>query len=162
MKKPNNTLQIQWQQYENTQALPPTEQSVLLAAKEALTKAYAPYSNFYVGAAVLLETGEILSGANFENAAYPMCLCAERSALANAISTFPEKVVRMMAITVQNPKQVIKTPAAPCGACRQVMVEVEYRQASDMQVILQGEQGPVYMLQSAKVLLPFHFDGSFL
>lgn len=162
MQQPNNTLQIQWQQYENPQALPATEQSLLRAAKDAVEKAYAPYSNFYVGAAVLLASGEILSGANFENAAYPMCLCAERSALANAISTFPEGIVTMMAITVRNPKQVIQTPAAPCGACRQVMVEAEYRQQSDMQVILQGEQGPVYVLASAKALLPFHFDGSFL
>jgi cytidine deaminase len=162
MQNHNNTLQIQWQQYENPQALPATEQSLLQAAKDAAEKAYAPYSNFYVGAAVLLASGEILSGSNFENAAYPMCLCAERSALANAISTFPEGIVRTMAITVRNPKQVIQTPAAPCGACRQVMVEVEYRQQSDMQVILQGERGPVYVLPSAKALLPFHFDGSFL
>lgn len=162
MQKPNNTLQIQWQQYENPQALPATEQSLLHAAKDALAKAYAPYSNFYVGVAVLLASGEILSGANFENAAYPMCLCAERSALANAISTFPQGVVTAMAITVRNPKHLILTPAAPCGACRQVMVEVEYRQQSDMQVILQGEQGPVYVLASAKALLPFYFDGSFL
>lgn len=161
MPEKKQKIEISW---ESTTAasLPSNEQALLTAANAALDKAYAPYSNFQVGAAVLLDNGETLSGANFENAAYPMCLCAERSALATAISTYPDAKVLQMAIRVRNPKKPVTTPAAPCGACRQVMVEAEYRQQGDMKIFLQGESGPVYVLPSAKILLPFYFDGSFL
>lgn len=161
MPNHNHSLQVNWQSVEAS-VLPQAEQELLAAAAQALDKAYAPYSNFYVGAAVLLDNGEVLSGANFENAAYPMCLCAERSALATAISTYPKAKILQMAIRVRNPQKPVLQPAAPCGACRQVMVEAEHRQQGDMQVLLQGESGPVYVLDSAKVLLPFYFDGSFL
>ena len=161
MPNHNHNLQVNWQSMDAA-SLSQGEQDLLDAAAQALDKAYAPYSNFYVGAAVLLDNGELLSGANFENAAYPMCLCAERSALATAISTYPQAKILQMAIRVRNPQKPVLQPAAPCGACRQVMVEAEHRQNGDMQVLLQGESGPVYILDSAKVLLPFYFDGSFL
>mgnify|MGYP000973066435 CR=1 FL=1 len=161
MSNHNHSLEVNWQSVA-ANSLPQTQQELLDAAAQALDKAYAPYSNFYVGAAVLLDNGEVLSGANFENAAYPMCLCAERSALATAISTYPQAKILQMAIRVRNPQKPVLKPAAPCGACRQVMVEAEHRQNGDIQVLLQGESGPVYVLDSAKVLLPFYFDGSFL
>ena len=91
-----------------------------------------------------------------------MCLCAERSAIATAISTYPTVAATAIAITVRSAGQAITSPAAPCGACRQVMVETEQRQGHDIRVILQGESGPVYVLDTAKHLLPFYFDGSFL
>lgn len=161
MPNHNHNLQVNWQSMDAA-SLSQGEQDLLNAAAQALDKAYAPYSNFYVGAAVLLDNGELLSGANFENAAYPMCLCAERSALATAISTYPQAKILQMAIRVRNPQKPVLQPAAPCGACRQVMVEAEHRQKGDIKVLLQGESGPVYILASAKVLLPFYFDGSFL
>lgn len=161
MPNHNHNLQVNWQSTDAA-SLSQAEQDLLDAAAQALDKAYAPYSNFHVGAAVLLDNGELLSGANFENAAYPMCLCAERSALATAISTYPQAKILQMAIRVRNPKKPVLQPAAPCGACRQVMVEAEHRQSGDIKVLLQGESGPVYVLASAKVLLPFYFDGSFL
>jgi cytidine deaminase len=161
MPNHNHSLQVNWQSV-GADSLPQNEQELLDAAAQALDKAYAPYSDFHVGAAVLLDNGEVLSGANFENAAYPMCLCAERSALATAISTYPQAKILQMAIRVRNPKKPVLQPAAPCGACRQVMVEAEHRQNGDIKVFLQGESGPVYVLDSAKVLLPFYFDGSFL
>jgi cytidine deaminase len=157
-----NRKEISWLSYRDETKLPEESQRLLQAAKEALGKAYAPYSKFQVGAALLLDNGQIVSGANFENAAYPMCLCAERSAIAAAVSTFPGVGVQKIAITVKNPAQPITQPAAPCGACRQVMVEVEQHQNSDMQVLLQGESGTVYVLESAKLLLPFYFDSSYL
>lgn len=161
MSETNKSMRVEWISVAAT-ALPAPQQQLLQAAQEALDKAYAPYSNFHVGAAVLLDNGAVLSGANFENAAYPMCLCAERSTLATAISTYPDAKVLEIAIRVRNAKSPVTTPAAPCGACRQVMVEVEHRQQHDMKVLLQGESGPVYAMETAKVLLPFYFDGSFL
>jgi cytidine deaminase len=161
MPNHNHSLQVNWQSV-SAEMLPQADQVLLAAAAKALDKAYAPYSNFHVGAAVLLDNGEILSGANFENAAYPMCLCAERSTLATVISTYPEAKILQMAIRVRNPQKPVVQPAAPCGACRQVMVEAEHRQSGDIKILLQGESGPVYVLASAKVLLPFYFDGSFL
>mgnify|MGYP005993558605 CR=1 FL=1 len=161
MPNHNHSLQVNWQSV-SAEMLPQADQVLLAAAAKALDKAYAPYSNFHVGAAVLLDNGEILSGANFENAAYPMCLCAERSTLATVISTYPEAKILQMAIRVRNPQKPVVQPAAPCGACRQVMVEAEHRQSGDIKILLQGESGPVYVLASAKVLLPFYFDGTFL
>lgn len=161
MPEHNQKMEVSWNSVD-AENLPLAEQALLNAAQDALAKAYAPYSKFQVGAAVLLDNGKTLSGANFENAAYPMCLCAERSALATAISTYPDAKVVQMAIRVRNPQKPVTQPAAPCGACRQVMVEAEHRQKGDIKILLQGESGPVYVLSSAKTLLPFYFDGSFL
>lgn len=162
MKKNTQQLTIHWQSYKTPDALPVQEQQLLAAAGAALDKAYAPYSHFRVGAALLLEDGTIISGANYENAAYAMCLCAERSAIATAVSTQPGQKIKTMAITVENEQKPIHQPAAPCGACRQVMVETELRQEWDMKVILRGQQGPIITVDSARALLPFYFDGSFL
>ena len=155
-------MEVTWQSYHDEQELSPEQQALIQEATKALDKAYAPYSNFHVGAAVRLDNGEVLSGANFENAAYPMCLCAERTTLAAAVSTHPDSVVKAMAITVRNPEKAIEQPAAPCGACRQVLVEAESRQSADIEILLKGETGPIYVLSNAKILLPFYFDGSFL
>lgn len=157
-----NHKEISWISYPNEAALPTIEQTLIAEARKALDKAYAPYSKFQVGAALLLANGKVISGANFENAAYPMCMCAERSAIAAAVSTYPTTNIQKIAITVRNPAKPVTEPAAPCGACRQVMVETEQRQLQDMDVILQGESGSVIVLDSAKQLLPFYFDGSYL
>jgi cytidine deaminase len=162
MENKHRQLEIKWKVFADETAVSANQKNLLAAAKTALEKAYAPYSKFQVGAALLLSNGAIVSGANFENAAYPMCLCAERMALATAVSSYPEARITHIAITVCNPAKAVSQPAAPCGACRQVMVEVEQRQGGDMEVLLQGEQGEVMVLQSAKMLLPFYFDGSFL
>ncbi|MEL7021021.1 MAG: cytidine deaminase, partial [Bacteroidota bacterium] len=123
---------------------------------------HAPYSNFYVGAAVLLQNGQILNGANQENAAYPMCLCAERVALASAHAQHPDSPVVAIAITVKNPAQVINQPAAPCGACRQVICETEQRYQQSMQIVLRGETGEIFVFEGGKDLLPIGFDQSYL
>ena len=138
------------------------DRKLLAAAKKALLKSYSNYSNFKVGAAVLLENGEIINGANQENAAYPLCLCAERVALAAASTNYPESPVTAIAVTVKNPIHKITTPAAPCGACRQVMSETEDRYKNKMRVILQGEAGDIYQIASAKDILPLFFTGNYL
>ncbi len=146
----------------NTTELDIKDKNLLIEARNALDKSYSNYSHFKVGAAVLLENGEIINGANQENAAYPLCLCAERVALAAASSLYPESPVKAMAITVKNPKNKVTTPAAPCGACRQVMSETEDRYGNKMKVIMQGEEGDIYQVESVKDLLPLFFTGNFL
>lgn len=148
--------------YENLEDLPLDDQKLLLKAKAALPNAYAPYSGFQVSAAVLLENGEILIGTNQENASYPMCLCAERVALAAAHAEFPGVPVLKIAIAVKSAHKIVDQPASPCGACRQVICETEFRYKNLIQIILQGETGAIYKLQSGKDLLPLAFDGDFL
>ena len=141
----------------------PEEIANLVAkAKEATNTSYAPYSNFYVGAAALLDDGTIIIGSNFENASYPLCLCAERVALASVHSQYPGAVVKMMAVTARNPKAVLSEPVAPCGACRQVLLEYEQKQKSEIKIIMFGEEGRIAICKSAASLLPMAFDHSFL
>ena len=154
--------EVQWKVYSTQADLPQSWSSLLAEARTALAKAHAPYSQFQVGAAVRLVNGEVLSGANFENAAYPMCLCAERSAIAAAVSTFPQDAIEAMAITVRNVNNPVLMPAAPCGACRQVLVETEMRQQHNIELLLAGEEGKAWVFRTAKELLPFYFDGSLL
>ena len=131
-------------------------------AAKALNDAYAPYSNFYVGAAVLLEDGTVVKGSNFENASYPLCLCAERVALGSVHSQYPGAVVKSIAVTAKNPKQAVIEPVAPCGACRQVLLEYEQKQGSPLQVIMFGESGKVVICESSEQLLPMAFGHKFL
>ncbi len=148
--------------YKDDSELDAHDRQLLLAAKATLAQAYAPYSGFRVAAAVRLENEVIITGANQENAAYPMCLCAERVALAAAHAQYPGITVQSIAITVQNERQPVGRPAAPCGACRQVICETEFRFKTPISIILQGETGEIYKFQSGQDLLPFSFDGDFL
>ena len=157
-----HTFQIQFKVFDTLKELSKSDQLLLKHAKKALKHSWSPYSNFKVGAAVLLKNGKILEGSNQENAAYPMCLCAERTALGAAASVFPKSPIMTIAITVRNPDLLINSPAAPCGACRQVICETESKHQQTIKVILRGEKGPIYIFKSAKDLLPFGFDASFL
>ncbi len=148
--------------YETVEELSDIDRQLLQRAKEALNDSYSPYSNFKVGAALLLKNGEIIGGSNQENASYPLCLCAERVAISAADAMFNGIPILAIAVTVKNPKQVIKEPASPCGACRQVMCETEMKHRQNMRVLLQGEIGEIYEFESAKGLLPLSFDGSYL
>jgi cytidine deaminase len=141
--------------------LPTEKQDLLERALLNTQRAYAPYSNFYVGAALLLENGKTIDGANQENASYPMCTCAETTALVNAAVNFPNTPVRCIAVTVRAAKP-IESPVSPCGKCRQQLIEQELKQEKEIEIILRGETGPIYTFSSAKILLPFYFDGSAL
>ncbi len=138
------------------------DQELLAAATAALGHSYSPYSHFKVAAAARLEDGTVVTGWNTENASYPMCLCAEPATLAAAASQRPGMAVVALAITVKSARQVVSAPASPCGACRQQLHEHESRFGKPMQLILQGETGPVYVFDSAGHLLPFGFSGSLL
>lgn len=147
----------------NTEDLPSAEDKALLEeAHQALRKSYSPYSQFRVAAALLLANGQIISGANQENAAYPMCLCAEQVALSAASSMYPGVAIKSMAIVVNSAKHLVDRPAAPCGACRQIICETEMRQNLPIALWLQGATGEVFHLKSGRDILPLSFDGSFL
>ncbi len=150
------------QVFENEAELPGQEGVLMREAHEALAKSYAPYSKFNVGAALLLANGELISGANQENAAYPMCLCAERVALGAATAVYPGVTVTAIAITIKSSHQVVNRPAAPCGACRQVICETANKQGQPIVVLIKGETGPIYRFNDAVDLLPLSFDSSYL
>lgn len=130
--------------------------SLVEASRKATESAYAPYSNFHVGAAVLLENGEIFSGNNQENAAYTNGLCAERTALFYANSKYPDVAVKMIAISAYTNGDFTKDVCSPCGSCRQVLIEVENRFEESVVVLMTGKD-LVYEVDSAKALLPLSF-----
>ena len=133
------------------------EQQLVEAAKKATTRSYAPYSHFHVGAAALLANGEIISGTNQENAAYPSGICAERTTLFYANSQHPQEAVKALAIAARTSEgHWTETPISPCGACRQVMTETENRCGKPMKVLLCSAQ-EVFVIESAKDLLPVSF-----
>jgi len=156
------TIETTIQVHESTNSLSDSDTAILKAAKKALDDSYSPYSKFQVGAALVLENGKIIPGSNQENASYPLCLCAERIALGAAASQYPRIPVVAMAVTIKNAKFHIDQPVSPCGACRQVLLETEFMHKKDMRIVLQGESGDIYVLNSAKDLLPLYFDGTFL
>lgn len=131
-------------------------------AIEARGNAYAPYSKFSVGAALLLDNGEIVLGNNQENAAYPSGMCAERVAIWKAGSTFPGVKIIKLAITASSTITKVNKPVGPCGACRQTLSEFEINQKQPFQVIFMGEVGEVVKTTSLLSLLPFSFDNSYL
>lgn len=133
------------------------QKSVVEAAKRATLGSYAPYSRFNVGAAVLLDNGEIVTGSNQENAAYPSGICAERTALFYAGAHFPEAKVRKMAIIASQNGEFTEKLCSPCGACRQVMLESQYRAGAPVEVMMCGRE-EIYIAPSVDALLPFGFD----
>ncbi len=125
-------------------------------AKEATKNSYANYSHFNVGAALRLENGDIIIGANQENAAFPSGLCAERTAVFAAQAQHPDQPIEALAIAAKNVNGFIKEPISPCGPCRQVILEVEDRYKKPVRIILYGTDG-IYIIKSVKDLLPFSF-----
>lgn len=135
------------------------EKNLIDLAKKASNKSYAPYSKFQVGAAVLLENGEIITGNNQENAAYPSGLCAERVTLFFANANFPDVPVKIIALAAQAGGDFTESQVAPCGACRQVILETENRFDTPIRLLMYGKEG-VYIVNSIKDILPLHFDKS--
>lgn len=131
-------------------------------AVEARKKAYAPYSKFNVGCALLLENGKIILGNNQENAAYPSGMCAERVAIWKAGSEFPNMTVKKIAITAASSQTKVDKPVGPCGACRQTLSEYEINQKTPIEILFMGEVGKIIKTESLLSLLPFSFDSSYL
>ncbi len=150
-------LKIEVEEYASIEKLPLELKTLSQSAIEARQNAYAPYSNFHVGAAVLLENGVTIQGNNQENAAYPSGLCAERVALFYANAHYPDSPVKALAICAGKEAEITVEPVSPCGSCRQVIVETEHRYNKPMKVILIG-QNKVYVLKSGSDLLPINFS----
>ncbi|WP_340066149.1 cytidine deaminase [Ascidiimonas aurantiaca] len=148
--------------YEDMLSLPPEIQSLMDEAVLARKRAYAPYSKFNVGAAILLENGEVVTGNNQENASYPSGLCAERVAVYYAGARFPRVSIKAIAVTAASETYEVKNPAPPCGACRQSLLEYEVKQKADIPVYFMGAAGTVIYSASVRNLLPLSFDNSFL
>jgi cytidine deaminase len=144
--------------YDTWSQLEKADIKLLERAKENQAYAYAPYSNFLVGAAIRMADGQILDGFNIENAAYPMCLCAERTVMAHAIANDPNGVIEALAVIGGN----LDLPAFPCGACRQVMAEMALRQAMPFKVLVASLSDKVYIVREPNSLLPHAFDSGFL
>ena len=148
--------------YDNPDELNAQDAELLQYAHKAAQNAYAPYSRFHVGAAVRLANGKIVSGNNIENAAYPSGLCAERVTLFSAQAQYPGVAIEAIAVTAHSEKTLVDEPIAPCGACRQVMVEVEKVSQCKLRILCQGETGPVMAFDGIETLMPFFFVDKFL
>ena len=136
--------------------LPGHIKELIKAAKAAIGNSYSQYSQFCVGAALRLEDGTIIKGANQENAAFPVTMCAERAAIFNAQSNLPQLAITHIAIAAKNNDGFTREPVTPCGSCRQVMLEMEHRYKRDITVYLCGRD-KVYRIDSVKDLLPLSF-----
>jgi cytidine deaminase len=140
--------------------LGPEEKQLVELSREMTAKAYAPYSEFFVGAAVLLENGEIIKGSNQENGAYPSGLCAERVAVFAASAMFPGMPMKMIAVSAKSPRLSMDAPVSPCGACRQVMLEYETLQERPIKLLLSKENGKILVIEKVEDLLPLSFSGN--
>lgn len=155
-------IHITASQFENFEALSSEDQMLMQEAIKARANAYAPYSNFQVGAALLLEDGIVVTGSNQENAAYPSGMCAERVAVWKAGASYPNKKILKLAISASSLKKEVNKPVGPCGACRQSLSEYEMNQKSPFSILFMGQSGPIIKVASLQDLLPFSFDADFL
>jgi len=150
-------FEFSFEVYDDIDELNENDRLLLNEARNATKKAYAPYSNFYVGAAAKLSNGEIVTGSNQENASFPVGICAERVLLGAASSLYPGTPIETMAVSYQS--NIVKSdhPISPCGMCRQALQEFEGRMQKPVRLILGGMEGKIYIIKSASQLLPLAF-----
>ena len=154
--------EFEYEQLEHAGRLSISDQALLNAAIKATETAYAPYSNFKVGAAALLSTGQIIIGSNQESTSFPVGICAERTLLNSIGSQYPNATILAMAISYDPLNKPSVEPISPCGMCRQSLLDFENRYGAPIKIILAGIQGQVMVISSASNLLPFGFDGKVL
>jgi len=152
-----NKIEINYKVFDDINELAKEDAWLLSEAREVTKQAYAPYSNFYVGAIAKLVNGEIVAGTNQENASFPVGLCAERVLLASASSLYPEVAIETMAISYHSGNGNSNQPIAPCGMCRQSLQEYEIRVKKPIRLILAGLEGKVFVFDKAGYLLPLGF-----
>ena len=150
-------ISVSYTEYEKTDELDRDDLELVIAARESALNAYAPYSNFKVGAAVRLEKGTIVRGANVENAAFPSGICAERNALSNSITNYPDEKPVAIAIASFAGNEFTEDLPSPCGSCRQVIAEEEVRTGNKIRIILSGKD-KTQILESISHLLPMQFN----
>ncbi|MFV0604968.1 MAG: cytidine deaminase [Niabella sp.] len=144
--------------YNNSEELPDDDKLLLLQAQKATEKAYAPYSKFKVGCVAKLQNGRIVTGTNQENASYPVGICAERALLATVGTQYVNQPINTLAISYRAEEGKNNHPISPCGMCRQALTEYETRTGKPIRLILSGIEGKVYVINSAKDLLPLAFS----
>jgi len=150
-------ISISYLEFEKAEELDHKDLELIIAARETAANAYAPYSHFRVGAAIRLESGIIVCGANVENAAFPSGLCAERSCISNSVSNHHNDKPVALAIAAMNKDGLTEYPVSPCGSCRQVIAEEESRSGNQIKIILSGKY-KTFILESIRSLLPLQFD----
>ena len=153
----NKEIKIAYIEFDSLDQLDSEDRKLADAAIEAISQSYAPYSNFNVGAAVMFEDGEIVKGANQENAAYPSGMCAERTAMYYASASNPDKNMKSIAIAAGQNGQMCKNPVSPCGACRQVMAQYQTKGGRPLAILLIGAD-KIWKFEKVEDLLPLIFD----
>ncbi len=153
----NKEIKISYMEYDSIEQMNPEDRELAQAAINATKHSYAHYSKFNVGAAVMLEDGEIITGSNQENAAYPSGLCAERTAMFYASANRPDKAMTKIAVAAGQDGKLCDSPATPCGACRQVMAQYQTKGGRNMEIILVGGR-KVWKFEKVDDILPFIFD----
>lgn len=146
--------------YDSAEELIEQDAWLVNEAREVTAAAYAPYSNFNVGAVAKLANGQIVAGTNQENASYPVGLCAERVLLSSAASLYPQVAIDTIAISYNNINGESNHPISPCGICRQSLVEYEERTKQPIRLILSGMEGKVIIIKTAGLLLPLSFGSA--
>jgi len=150
-------FEFEYNVYDDISELDKSGIFLLNKARSVTAKAYAPYSNFFVGAAAILENGETVVGTNQENASYPVGICAERVLLGNAATMHPNIAIDTMAISYDSKTLKSDHPISPCGMCRQALIEYETRTTKPIRLILSGQQGKIIIVKTVSSLLPFAF-----
>ena len=150
-------IKITYQEYDSMDQLSPMDRELVEAAIQATEGSYAPYSKFNVGAAVRLDSGLIVKGSNQENAAYPSGICAERTAMFYASTSYPENAMTDIAITASQEGVMCANPVTPCGACRQVMAQFQIKGGRPMSILLVGAN-KIWKFEKVEDLLPLIFD----
>jgi cytidine deaminase len=156
MHKTKN-ISISYVEYENLEELNQNDRELVLLARETALNAYAPYSRFRVGAAIRLESGKVVLGANVENAAFPSGICAERNAISNMVSNHKNDKPLAIAIAALTDDGITVDSVSPCGNCRQVLAEEESRSGTKIRIILSGKN-KVLVIESISSLLPLQFN----
>lgn len=152
-----NKFEFQYEVYSDSSELNEKDSRLLAEARKVTEQAYAPYSNFHVGAVALLDNGEIVKGTNQENASYPVGICAERVLLGSAATLYPDIPIKTIAISYNSEEIKSDHPISPCGMCRQALLEYETRTSKPIRLILSGQEGKVFIIKTARFLLPFAF-----
>ncbi len=153
-------FEFKYEVYNDISELNEKDAWLLSEARAVTEQAYAPYSNFHVGAVAILENGEVVAGTNQENASYPVGICAERVLLGTVATMHPNIPVKTMAISYNSKEVKSDHPISPCGMCRQSLLEYETRTSHPIRLILSGQEGKVFVVETASHLLPFAFTGN--
>jgi cytidine deaminase len=150
-------IEFEYQVYDNSSELTEQDAWLLSEARAVTEQAYAPYSHFHVGAVAMMDNGEIVTGTNQENASYPVGICAERVLLGTVATLHPNVAIESIAISYSSRQVKSDHPISPCGMCRQALLEYETRLQKPIRLILAGQEGKVYIIRTASLLLPFAF-----